>query len=147
MNAPKLCEWCKGPYHIRKRCPKLASLANETEKKKRVINRVEQPTPNNNRMAFVSNNFQDNAYSNYYRYGYNPSKSTSSDQYSSRYVANEKSREFHNSSFQSFEQTMRYPNRSNEHRKKCFKCGSTDHLKAQCPSSQDTRAYQQKRNS
>ena len=35
LNAPKQCEWCKGPYHIRKRCPKLASLVNENEKKKR----------------------------------------------------------------------------------------------------------------
>ncbi|CAF0920940.1 unnamed protein product [Didymodactylos carnosus] len=33
-HAPKRCEWCRGPYHIRKRCPKIATLAADQQREK-----------------------------------------------------------------------------------------------------------------
>jgi hypothetical protein len=39
QNAPSRCPWCNGPYHIRKRCPKLAQLdADRMERKKQEQN-------------------------------------------------------------------------------------------------------------
>ena len=132
-NAPKRCEWCKGPYHIRKRCPKLAALSNDYEKKRRVFNNSEQQSYMNNYLPFSSNNFREKSYYNDNQNAYNHSKFASSNQRSHQYVANEKSREFYNASHQSVEQTTNFNYQNNYPRKECFSCGSFDHLRAQCP--------------
>ncbi|CAF0961898.1 unnamed protein product [Rotaria magnacalcarata] len=132
-NAPKRCEWCKGPYHIRKRCPKLAALSNDYEKKKRLFNSSEHQYYTNNSLPFSSNNSREKSYYNNSYNGYNHSKSASSNQRSLRYVANEKSSEFNNASHLSIKQTTNTAYQNNYPRKGCFNCGSFDHLKAQCP--------------
>ncbi|CAF4500350.1 unnamed protein product, partial [Rotaria sp. Silwood2] len=143
-NAPKRCEWCKGPYHIRKRCPKLAALANENEKKKRTTNYNEQQSYMNNHSTYLSNNVQDNIrYYNNTRNGYNQPKSAPPNQRPFQYAVNEKSREFHNS----FEQSTNNSRRSypyNHYRKECYICKSTEHLKAECPSQKKHAVQQQK---
>jgi hypothetical protein len=141
-NAPKLCEWCHGPYHIRKRCPKLAALSNERQKKKRGIN---QQWDMNGYYTSTSNYYQDN--SNWYsnkNHGYNyPKSAPPNQQQQLRYTTQDGSREFHNTNY--------YPNENNsQHRnqiRKCFNCGSPDHIKAKCPESKKTAPVQQPKSS
>ncbi|CAF1174331.1 unnamed protein product [Adineta steineri] len=136
-NAPKRCEWCKGPYHIRKRCPKLAALANENEKKRRTVNHTEQQST-----TFVSNNYRDNSYyysnkhQNQYSNnsnGYNYPKSASVNQRSFRYDQKDSSNStYYSNEYRSNNSHRSYQQNSNNNRA-CFNCGNFDHIKVHCP--------------
>ncbi|CAF3421570.1 unnamed protein product [Rotaria sp. Silwood1] len=142
-NAPKRCEWCRGPYHIRKRCPKLASLANENEKKKRTTNYITQQHYMNNHSTYLSNKSRDYVQSNNNGNGYQQPKSAPPNQRPFQYTTNEKRRDFHNS----LEEPTNNSHRSHQHnqfRKECYICNSTDHLKAQCPLQQKNTVQRQK---
>ena len=135
-NAPKRCEWCKGPYHIRKRCPKLASLANENEKKRRAFNYSEQKGNADNHSGFQSNNIRDNRPNYHNGNGYPNSKSSPFNQRLHGFTANERPRGFRSLTSNFSEQERQNSPRLSEQnngRKECFICKSTDHLKAQCP--------------
>ncbi|CAF1121495.1 unnamed protein product [Rotaria sp. Silwood1] len=142
-NAPKRCEWCRGPYHIRKRCPKLASLANENEKKKRTTNYTTQQHYMNNHSTYLSNKSRDYVQSNNNGNGYQQPKSAPPNQRPFQYTTNEKRRDFHNS----LDEPTNNSHRSHQHnqfRKECYICNSTDHLKAQCPLQQKNTVQRQK---
>ncbi|UJR24938.1 hypothetical protein I4U23_006302 [Adineta vaga] len=140
-NAPKRCEWCKGPYHIRKRCPKLALLAHEKEKKKRSMN---HPNQQQQQITFVGNN--SNSSSNmYHTNGYHHPQSAPVNQQPFRYAhpgpyANEYPRT--NNSYRSQQQQQNYKNQG------CFHCGHLDHYKADCPSLwSKTKSYHKQKSS
>jgi hypothetical protein len=133
-NAPKRCEWCKGPYHIRKRCPALATLSNETQRKKRAMNYSNQEWNMDDYYHSMSNYYQDNANwrsnknNHSYNNGRNHPNSAPPNQQPFRYTTQNGLREFYNSN----EQQMNNSQHRNSKRN-CFRCGSTDHMKAQCP--------------
>jgi hypothetical protein len=149
-NAPKRCEWCKGPYHIRKRCPKLASLANEQEKRKQMNN--EQQGYMEDHSSYYPNTFRENSY--YPPQMYNAQHYNeyypASEQQVLRYANGGGRRVFNNSHNQPMEQQRNYSHRSyrpnnNNNIKACFKCGSTDHIRAQCPLPNRTNGVQRQK--
>ena len=84
---------CKGPYHIRKRCPKLASLANETAKKKEAFNY------NDNFLRIIIPKFQSNNNRDNFQYynngnGYNHSKYFPLNQRPNQYTPMEEQEDF-----------------------------------------------------
>ncbi|CAF3417767.1 unnamed protein product [Rotaria sp. Silwood1] len=150
-NAPKRCAECNELYHIRKRCPKLISLANEKEKLKRV-SIIEQPHHQQQQQQQILINNQYESYSNIstnnsqyslcqqyyyptngYQYPYQivPHQRIWTQPYS-----NERPIIYSNFSYQlNQQQQTNHSNRlshSNNQRRKCFQCGSPNHLKAQC---------------
>jgi hypothetical protein len=139
-NAPRRCVECKGPYHIRKRCPKLISLSNEKEKLKRLTIPSEQILINN-QYEFYRNNSQFCLYPEYnyprnvYSYPFQiiPHQRVWTQPYS-----NEGSIIYPNISYyQNDQQQTNNSNRSfysqNQRRKQCYRCGSPNHLIFQCP--------------
>jgi len=134
-NAPKRCEWCKGPYHIRKRCPKLATLANENEKKKRIMNNFEQQRYMDKNSYRHSNNNNIN--------GRNYPKSAPPNQHPFRYANEDRSREYYNSN----EQQRNNNSHRSYNRRGCFECGQFDHMKANCPLLKKTNSVYQKTSS
>ncbi|CAF3442632.1 unnamed protein product [Rotaria sp. Silwood1] len=150
-NAPKRCAECNELYHIRKRCPKLISLANEKEKLKRV-SITEQPHHQqqqiliNNQYESYSNISTNNSQYSLCQQYYYP---TNGYQYPYQIVphqriwtqpySNERPIIYSNFSYQLNQQQQQqqtnHSNRlshSNNQRRKCFQCGSPNHLKAQC---------------
>lgn len=144
-NAPRRCAECKGPYHIRKRCPKVISLANEKEKLKRTtIPEQQQPPP-----SMIPNHHQ--FYPNPSHYYYPPPSSHINHGYSYPYemisqqqqriwaqpYSNDGSRMYPMVNYYPYDQQMNNSNRSfysnNQRTKQCYGCGSINHLRAQCP--------------
>ncbi|CAF2443390.1 unnamed protein product [Rotaria sp. Silwood2] len=144
-NAPKRCAECKELYHIRKRCPKLISLTNEKERLKRVIvpEQQQQQILINNQYESYSNistnNSQYSLYSQYYylpnEYQY-PYQIGSHQRIWTQPYSNERPLIYSNFPYQlNQQQQTNNSNRlfySNNQRRKCFICGSPNHLKAQC---------------
>lgn len=146
-NAPKRCPECKGPYHIRKRCPKLISAATEKEKLNRT-NVSQQPPP-----SVIANHQQQQhvyavppQYSYYYYHpsaypnnGYSyPFEMLPQQRVWTQPYSNDGSRIYPMVNYYSpHEQSVNHSNRTNysnnSRRKQCYGCGSTDHLRAQCP--------------
>lgn len=116
-NAPKRCEWCKGPHHIRKRCPKLATLVYEDEKQKRFDKKTEE--------KYSSSRYSNKNHSNDNRRNYPHSAPTNQQQF--RYSNNQdrSNEQYKTNSYRSHQQ--------NNTNRQCFICGKSDHLKAQCP--------------
>ncbi|CAF0768557.1 unnamed protein product [Rotaria sordida] len=147
-NAPKRCPECKELYHIRKRCPKLISLANEKEKLKRVNipeqQQQQQILINNQYESYPNISTNNSQYSLYPQYYY----STNGYQYPYQAIphqriwtqpySNERPIIYPNFSYQLNQQQQQQTNNSkrlfysNNQRRKCFICGSPNHIKAQC---------------
>ncbi|CAF0817585.1 unnamed protein product [Rotaria sordida] len=145
-NAPKRCPECKELYHIRKRCPKLISLANEKEKLKRVNipEQQQQILINNQYESYPNISTNNSQYSLYPQYYY----STNGYQYPYQAIphqriwtqpySNERPIIYPNFSYQLNQQQQQQTNNSkrlfysNNQRRKCFICGSPNHIKAQC---------------
>ncbi|UJR23877.1 hypothetical protein I4U23_026849 [Adineta vaga] len=147
-NAPKRCSECKGPYHIRKRCPKLITLANEKERLKRANNLQQQQqqvsmntpysifpniSPNNSQYSFNSQYYyQTNGYT--YPYPIVSQQRTWIQPYSNEQPIIYPAMPYHSIGQQ--QQQSNNSNRfyySNNQRRICFICKSPNHLKAQCP--------------
>ncbi len=143
-NAPKRCEWCNGPYHIRKRCPKLATLANEKEKMKQAEqqqSRAKMAGPGVPYMNGVHHPFPSQYPPQYFRQYSHPPVMSGHYQYPimaeprqwMHPYANGAPLVFTNSTtYFPVEQQMAPPPRYN-HTRACYSCGSSDHLKAHCP--------------
>ena len=122
-NAPRRCIECKGPYHIRKRCPKVLALANEKEKLKRLAQN-EQQNLFNNQYNFYRNNPQLAFYPQYYGYQYSfPPQRIWTQPYSNQGPA-----------FSYHPSNNNNNNNSFYRKKQCYACGSLNHIIAQCPS-------------
>ncbi|CAF1111531.1 unnamed protein product [Adineta ricciae] len=146
-NAPKRCPECKGPYHIRKRCPKLITLANEKERLKRVNLPQQQHQMLINNSYPLYSNIPPNA--NYSQYSFNPQHYYPTNGYAYPYPTLPPQRIW--TQPYSNDQPMIYPafayhtntyqqstnfNRSyhpNNSRRFCFICGDPSHIRAQCP--------------
>ncbi|CAF1021216.1 unnamed protein product [Adineta ricciae] len=146
-NAPKRCEWCKGPYHIRKRCPTLASLAHEKERKKRLDNHSEQQ-----KTPFIGNNFNSSPNTNYrqlsnYTNGHqrnNQPKSAPTNQRPFRYphppeLPNEYPRMNNTPRWQ---QPQNYKTAMT-----CFKCGEIGHMRKECPQQSTAKSVHSQKSS
>ncbi|CAF3156096.1 unnamed protein product [Rotaria socialis] len=155
-NAPRRCAECKEPYHIRKRCPKLISLISEKEKLKRVIipeqqqqkqqQHHQQQTLINHQYdlySISSDNNNNNRFQTYPQYYYSangyqyPIQVASNQRVWTQPYSNHRPIIHSNFSYQSNyqQQSANNSNRpfySNSQRRKCFICGSSNHLKAQC---------------
>lgn len=125
-NAPKRCEWCRGPYHIRKRCPALATLTNE--KQKRAENNKQQSWNLESFSADTTNHFQENSnwsWSNNHNYERNHPKSAPANGQRFPYSNADRSKKFNE------------PRNNNPHRPQsaitCFRCGQTGHIRSKCP--------------
>ena len=112
QNAPRRCEWCHGPYHIRKRCPKLAQLHHEQEKQRRMqMNPAGAYPPMQGypmiypqydpHAAFLVQTYNDGTRTFYGR----PQPGSANGYYQPNYPQ----------------------------QRQCFQCGSVEHVKAQCP--------------
>ena len=132
---------CKGPYHIRKRCPKLIALADEKEKSRRMTI-PEQQVLMNNQYQFYPNNPQYSFQPPYYYYHHHPNNGyaypfpmVSHQRVWTQPYSNEQPIIYPN--FPYHETQMTNSNRSfysnNQRRKQCYGCGSPNHLRAQCP--------------
>lgn len=156
-NAPRRCIECKGPYHIRKRCPKLISLANEKEKAKRVTVPNQQIT-NNNQYEIYRNNPQYPFYQQYYyppqpNFYHHPLQMPPHQRIWTQPYSNDRpiiystdhhhyyqhqhhQQQPHHQQHQQQHQQINNSNRSyysnNPRRKTCYLCGSANHLQTQC---------------
>ncbi|CAF1267106.1 unnamed protein product [Adineta steineri] len=152
-NAPKRCPECKGPYHIRKRCPKLITLADEKERLKRMAISEQQQqqqqqyvlmnnhypiyfnnSPNNNSQFSVNSQYYYPIHGYQYPFQVIPQQRIWTQPYS-----NERPIVYQNFNYYSNDQQQQQQinnsnriNYSNNPRKKCYVCGSSNHLKAQC---------------
>ncbi|CAF3799565.1 unnamed protein product, partial [Rotaria magnacalcarata] len=152
-NAPRRCAECKEPYHIRKRCPKLISLISEKEKLKRVIIPEQQQQKQHHQQQTlinhqydsysISSNNNNSRFQTYPQYYYStneyqyPFQVASNQRVWTQPYSNERPIIHSNFSYQSNyqQQSANNSNRpfySNNQRRKCFICGSSNHLKAQC---------------
>lgn len=144
-NAPKRCADCKESYHIRKHCQKSLTLLNEKDKLKAIplvgqhqllTSRPYEQYPNTS-----TNNNPFPFYSQYYYpiNGYQYSMPVMSQQriwtqpYSNESPVVYTHLPYHlNQQQQPINNSNRYFY-SNNQRRKCFLCGSPNHLKANCP--------------
>ena len=133
-NAPKRCEWCKGPYHIRKRCPKLATLAYEENKKQRTVNNSDQQYQMDNRSQGSSNHSRDGGYyySNKHGRYYNNNNVNGYTQPKSA-PPNQHTYEFYNSNEQQINNSSRSYQQRYSRPQECFLCRQPGHIKINCP--------------
>jgi hypothetical protein len=147
-NAPKRCEWCKGPYHIRKRCPKLATLAHENDKKIRTTNNHNQQVYTDNRSQFPTNNFQEDYY--YYSNTHGQYNHPNEHNYPQSAPPNHRpfryGKDFYNSSEHQGNNSHRLY-QQNYSKKGCFYCRDPGHIKAHCPALQKNNSIQRHKTS
>lgn len=131
QNAPKRCPWCQGPYHIRKRCPKFASLAEQNQSKGKQQYFHRQRSANDQHYSFD--------YQEKYRHQHSfplPNGCYQSFPYSQYYPVTHQ----HQQSFvvQAFPNGTRHVQTtsiqtSSHSQRQCFNCHEFGHIKAQCP--------------
>ena len=150
LNAPKRCEWCGGPYHIRKRCPKLASLANENERRKQAQFYEQQQQHMHNYNSFHPYPFRGNApmvdprgypLVNAYDNGmFDPAHQRPM----RRPYQYGNTRGFYHPHHPSMEQQAMNAHPANNSPRACFLCGSPEHIKAHCPQNRPSGIQRQR---
>lgn len=143
-STPRRCVDCKGPYHPRKRCPKTIEQANEKERLKRMVaaeQRRQHPAQPPIYPQFPSNNLQ---------FAANPQFYYPVNAYQQPYAVMPQPRIWTHP-YSTGPPPMVYPSFSfyapqrpmmhnayrsqppNHARKRCYRCGSFDHLIGHCP--------------
>lgn len=134
-NAPKRCPWCEGSFHIRKHCPKFATVVKDSNKEKHNDSRT-QRTPTDNHESMKNNTFRSKVKRNpvpmFPQWG-TDSQNQVWHSTNLNLPAYHYNMVYENSSMVTYTNLQHSTHHNRGNKNVCFKCNQAGHIRKNCP--------------